>query len=217
MVWFELGLQYDAISEAKLAHRCYTKSEMDPTAAETWQQLGRVYLDLKEGTRAVTAFNKAVELDPENPLMWWSLAEGYCVLNDKAQCVDGVRKVGVKLEKLVGDVQRREAELRSRMAASEEKAKAASIAMAQSQQAQSALEQQLAQAQGQVQSASASASENETQLNEAKVQKQIWEKRAAVWDQREREYKAKLEEQESGWRKKVEAAMQVRIQMQSCS
>ena len=116
------------LGEAKLAHRCYTKSEMDPTAAETWQQLGRVYLDLKEGTRAVTAFNKAVELDPENPLMWWSLAEGYCVLNDKAQCVAGVRKVGVKLEKLVGDVQRREAELRSRMTASEEKAKAVTSA-----------------------------------------------------------------------------------------
>jgi tetratricopeptide (TPR) repeat protein len=114
MVWFELALQYDATNEPKLAQRCYGKSLMDATKSESWQKLGKRYVEVKEGTRAVSALKKAVELDGENPLLWWSLAEAYCCLNDKEKCVDGVRKVGIKLEKLVGDVKRREDDMRKR-------------------------------------------------------------------------------------------------------
>jgi tetratricopeptide (TPR) repeat protein len=114
LVWFELALQYDATSEPQLAKRCYGKSLMNATNPECWQALGKRYTEIKEGTRAVSALNKAVELESENPLLWWSLAEAYCCLNEKEKCVDGIRKVGIKLEKLVGDVKRREDDMRKR-------------------------------------------------------------------------------------------------------
>ena len=82
-VWFEQGLMYDAMEESKLAQRCYNKAEKDPTLASDWQALGREYIGLREGERAVAAFQRAVELEPENPLMWWSMSEGYFILGDK--------------------------------------------------------------------------------------------------------------------------------------
>ena len=121
---------------------------MDATKSESWNSLGRKYIEVKEGTRAVAAFNKALQLDGENPLLWWSLAEGYCCLNDKEKCIDGVRKVGVKLEKLVGDVRRREDEMRKAKTAAEDKAKGASTAMAKMQASQQQLEVRLSQASG---------------------------------------------------------------------
>ena len=84
-MWFELALMYDVLGEAKLAHRCYSKSGYDATDAVVWQNLGREYITLREGERAISAFEKALQIDPENPLLWWSLAEAYCCLNRTVQ------------------------------------------------------------------------------------------------------------------------------------
>lgn len=53
--------------------RCYGKFGHDPTAAHDWQALGREYLGLGEGERAVAAMQRALELEPQNPLLWWSM------------------------------------------------------------------------------------------------------------------------------------------------
>lgn len=208
MVWFELALQYDATSEPQLAKRCYGKSLMNATSAESWQALGKRYSEIKEGTRAVSALNKAVELDSENPLLWWSLAEAYCCLHEKEKCIDGIRKVGIKLEKLVADVKRREDEMRKQKLAAEEQARLASTSVHQVNAGQADLKAQLAQAQGALSQAGSASADLARKLSEWEVEKQVYQKREMVWEQRERDYKARLEEQEKQWRAKVDAALQ---------
>ena len=57
----------------------------------------------------MTCRDRALQLEPDNPLLWWSMAEAYCVLDRRAEAVEGVRKVGAKLKKLVAETQQREA------------------------------------------------------------------------------------------------------------
>ena len=89
-LWFEQALMYDALDEAKLAQRCYNRSGKDPTDALVWQALGREYISLREGNRACAAFEKALQIEPENPMLWWSMAEGQYALG---MCVVNVRSV----------------------------------------------------------------------------------------------------------------------------
>ena len=147
-VWFELALMYDVLEEAKLAQRCYSKSGYDASDATVWQKLGREYISLREGERAILAFEKALQIDPENPLLWWSMAEGYYAVGDKKRAVDGVQKIGFKLQKLITDTKRREEEMRARLSESGNQAGAASSAVARQQQRLQELELQLSRTQG---------------------------------------------------------------------
>ena len=78
-----LGESYENIHEYELSKTCYQKSiELSPEFSEPWLGLG-IIADLQENTgEAIILMNKALDLDPENPVIQHLIGAAYLKNNE---------------------------------------------------------------------------------------------------------------------------------------
>jgi tetratricopeptide (TPR) repeat protein len=78
-----LGESYENIHEYELSKSCYQKSiELSPEFSEPWLGLG-IIADLQENTgEAIVLMNKALDLDPENPVIHHLVGAAYLKNNE---------------------------------------------------------------------------------------------------------------------------------------
>ncbi len=84
------ALHHDPDADTTRAVRYYRQAlRLDPDQPRWWSDFGRLLLQIGRTQKGVVALRKAVELDPDNPVIIARLVEGLCLADraDEARCV----------------------------------------------------------------------------------------------------------------------------------